>query len=549
MMIGRRGNKAGHNEVKKMSINSEMGDAFILEPKTIDSVSERVSDILGAFKVERKAILKIRLLVEDLLLHVLHSSNEPIACSVHFRKRLGRGVILIHYHGAPFDPLTQENDDFTSLYLDSFGIPCEWNYRNNTNTLLFSVNKQRKSSVPALLGAMLTALLLGFCSRWVPDFVTEAVSSYLLLPFKNAFLGLLNALAGVLVFFNITAGLCGDKRTEPLGAKSRQMLWRLPLLVTVITALGYLMLLPLSGVSFSAHRIGAESQASQVAELIWGIVPRNVVSPFIDGNYIQIMILALAFGMSLSAVRDHHPELVASISSINSVIMSVTEKLCRLIPLFVFCCLLNLVLSPVAEESLKDIWKPVVMFLVSGGLMSAIVFISLGIRYQCNSWKVLKAMLPALLIALTTGSPVAAYSTNVDILENRLGVSKRFSRVGLSISGKIYGPGIVLYLAVMLVFFAAKYQTPVDLGWVITAIVLTVLLTFACPPIPGSFLVIFGVMAKQFGFPDECMVILATADIILDGLSSGLCCLLRNAELVFEAGDYQELNRDALTNL
>lgn len=81
------------------------------------------------------------------------------------------------------------------------------------------------------------------------------------------------------------------------------------------------------------------------------------------------------------------------------------------------------------------------------------------------------------------------------------------------------------------------------------AVILTALLTYACPPIPGSFLVIFGVIARQFGFPDECLVLLATADILLDSLSSALCCLLRNAALIFEADDYHELNREALRQL
>ena len=44
-------------------------------------------------------------------------------------------------------------------------------------------------------------------------------------------------------------------------------------------------------------------------------------------------------------------------------------------------------------------------------------------------------------------------------------------------------------------------------------------------------------------------MLLATADILLDGLSSALYCLLRNAELIFEADDYHELNREALKQL
>lgn len=529
--------------------DSNTGGAFVLAPEEIDSVSENISDILAKYKVEKKAIIKIQLMVEDLLLRILNNSREPIHGSIFVRKRPGSGVIRIQYDGEAFDPLVQENDEFTALLLDNLGVPCKWSYQNKTNTLRLSVKKQNKSGVPALMAAIFSAVLLGLCSRLLPGDILEAISFYLLVPFKTAFLGLLNAFAGVLIFFNVIAGLCGDGKTKPLGTESRRILIRLPLLVLAVTVFSYLILLPLSNVTFSAHRIAAESQAGRVVELLWGIVPNNMVLPFVEGNYIHILILALVFGMALSAVRDNHPELVASIGSINQIIMSVTEQYCRIIPLFVFCSLFHLMLSPVAAKSLTDIWKPVILFLIAGGLLTLVIFIALGIRFQCNSLKVIKAMLPAFLIALSTGSPMAAFSTNIEILENKLGLSKRFTSVGLSISTKLYGPGIVLYLAVMVVYFAEKYQTPISFGWVLIAIVLTVLLTFACPPIPGSFLVIFGVIAKQFGFPDECMIILAMDDLILDGLSSGLCCLLRNAELVFEAGDYRQLDQTMLRKL
>lgn len=158
-------------------------------------------------------------------------------------------------------------------------------------------------------------------------------------------------------------------------------------------------------------------------------------------------------------------------------------------------------------------------------------------------------MLSAVLIALSTGSPAASYSTNLDILENRFGITRRFSRVGLAVSSKLYLPGVSLYIAVMAAYFAEKYQTPVNAGWLLTAVILTILLTYACPPIPASFLVIFGVIATQLGFPEECMVLLITADILLDGLSSALCCILRNAELIFEASRYGEMDPEILRSL
>ncbi len=532
-----------------MAINQNSIYSFLLSPNEIDKAADHIANILSEFKAEKKTIVKIRLLIEDLLMAILRFQPKPTTCKIIFSKRSGNGSIRLQYEGDPFDPLTEASDDFTTLLFENLGVPCSWKYQNRTNILTLSVRKQKSSTAPFLLGAIAAAIILGLCSRFLPAIITETLSDYLLIPFKSAFLKLLNAFAGILIFFSIISGMCSDSSAESFRATTKKLLIRQPLLVVAITIVSYLALLPFSGLSFGSPTSASTSQAKQVSDLIWGIIPGNVLTPFTDGNYIQIVLLAFIFGISLSAVRDRHPELVTVISSINSIIITVTGKLCRFIPLFIFCSLFTLIRSPLTSGTLLDIWKPVVMFTIVGLLITVLTLVCLVIRFHCNSLKVLRVILPAFLIALTTGSPAAAYSTNLDILEGSLGVSKRFSRVGLAISSKLYLPGVSLYLAVMVIYFAEKYQTPINVGWVIIAIILTIMLTYACPPIPSSFLVIFGIIAKQCGFPDECMVLLATADIFLDGLSSALCCILRNIELLFEADDYHELNRDTLRNL
>lgn len=360
---------------------------------------------------------------------------------------------------------------------------------------------------------------------------------------------MLNGLAGVLIFFNIVSGICGDKGTEPIGKKSRRMLIRMPLMTLFYSLSAYLFFIVPSNINYSTLSEGGKSQWNKVWELLGGIIPDNAITPFVEKNLLQILILAIAFGMTLSTVRNRYPELVGTVSGMNYIVTAITVKVCKLIPVFVFCSLLMIINSPEAFKTLNDLWKPVVMFLVISIVSVAAAFVALSVRYKCKSLNVLRTIFPAFIICLATGSPVAGYSTNVDIMEKDLGVSKRFSRVGLSIGGKICSPGLNFYLAVMVIYFAEKYHVDVNIGWVVTAVFLTFLLTFVCPPVPGALLVIFGILSKQLGFPDECMVLIATADVILDGLSSGVSCLLRNVELLFEAGKYGELDDKALKKI
>ena len=519
---------------------------FVLDAHKVDQVGRMVEKILAAFKMERGSTLKIKLAIEDLLIRILNSSSFPRTCRFTFLKRFRHGLIKLEYDGRLFNPLESGDDEFSKIMLRNMGAPCEWTFQNNTNQLTINLHKSIKSNAPALLAAIVAAVILGLCSRAVPESINTAASEYLITPFRSTYLSLLNSMAGILLFFSIIAGLCGDEDTVPLGKKGRLMLIRLPIVLIALTALSYLILLPFFNLNYSRIISGGESQAEKIISLLWGLVPSNVIAPFIDGNLIHVLIFALIFGGALSTVRERYPVLVSSVNGINNIVMFVTGRICRLIPLFVFSSLLNLIMTPGALDTLRGVYKPIVMMPVVSIILIIIVFIALGLKYRCRSYMALKAMLPAWLISIMTGSPIAAYNTNINILEDRLGVSKRF---GLSISGKLYPMGVSLYLAVMVIYFAERYQIAVNIGWLVMALLLTIILTFAGPPVPGELLIIFGVLAKQLGFPEECLLILAAVDVLLDGIATGTSCILRNAELLFEAGIYKELDIDKLRKL
>ena len=536
--------------MKEPQIDLKLNEIFILDAPHIDQIGESVEGFLSLFKTERKLALKVKLAMEDLLYLVLKNSSSPRNCRLLFHKRLGSGSVQIEYDGALFNPLAVENDEFTEILLKNLGIPCEWEFRNNANYLTIHVQRKRNSNTLPLLIAIAVAVLLGAAGGCCPEGIKTNVAAWILIPFRNAFLGLLKSLAGILLFFNVIAGVCGDTDTQPLDKQSRlQMIVRFPLVLTVLTVFSYLILLLVSNINFSVSSTGGHAQTDKIITLLWGMIPDNVLSPFIDGNFIHILIFALLFGITLSAFRDKYPALISSVNGINSIIMAVTTYICRLIPLFVFCSLLNQILTPDAFKTLRDVWKPVVLYPAVSVILILLVFTVMGLKYRCKSWRALKVMFPAWLISVTTGSRMASYSTNIEILEKRLGVSRKFSRIGLSVSGKLYPMGVSLYLAVMVVFFAEKYQVAVNLGWLAMALLLTVLLTFAGPPIPGELLVIFGMIAGQLGLPDECLVILAAADVILDGIATGTSCILRNAELVFAAASCNELDTDMIRGL
>ena len=62
-------------------MTNEINESFILSASQIDRIAARMTDILTDFKLDRKAIVKIRLLLEGMLSAVLNGSETPRNCT------------------------------------------------------------------------------------------------------------------------------------------------------------------------------------------------------------------------------------------------------------------------------------------------------------------------------------------------------------------------------------------------------------------------------------------------------------------------------------
>lgn len=137
----------------------------ILSTTQIDIISEAVSSILSDFRLDINSVIKIRLTLEILLTRILDASDAPITCSTTFNKRFGKGNIIIEYDGILYNPIEDENDEFSLSMLKNMEVPCKWEYQNGKNYLIISVKKRKTSNTRPLFIAIVAALVFGFLSN------------------------------------------------------------------------------------------------------------------------------------------------------------------------------------------------------------------------------------------------------------------------------------------------------------------------------------------------------------------------------------------------
>ena len=123
---------------------------------------------------------------------------------------------------------------------------------------------------------------------------------------------------------------------------------------------------------------------------------------------------------------------------------------------------------------------------------------------------------PTLLIALTTASSAAAFSTNVRDANKKFGIDKKLVDFGIPLGQVLFMPGFIPMLFGMSAGFAEIYGIEITVPWAVIGCLTSLLVSFAIPPVPGGAMMGFTVLFTQLGIPMEVMGIALAINAITD---------------------------------
>lgn len=512
-------------------------------------IAEMVEDVRTALrdeKVERNSSLRILLTLEELLLRIQESGAAPDVCEISVGKRFGRTILLLRWRAEAFDPTSSaEEDGWSFQILSNLGLAPTWSYRGGVNTVKLRPPKGASPGrIVYLLGAVVLAAVLGAAGQALPDALISGVSEYLLTPVFKAFIGLLNTFAGLLIFLTVAAGVFGIGDTASLDRIGKTMFPRYILSAFIVSAATLAVTRPFFHLR-AAEAVSGSSQLGEISEMLFNILPSNLVRPFLDGNTLQIIVLAAFTGVVLLILGEQTRHVDQLIEELGSVLRMMMEQVCKLIPLFVFVSLLRQIWSGTVGQ-LLSLWKPFCLFALVNVLMIAALVLMAGARTKTSIALLLRKVFPSFLVAFTTASSMAAYSTGVDACTKRLGIDRRLIDFGFPIGIVIYMPSGVTTFALLSGYLAEVYDVEVNLSWFIMAGILAAVLSIAIPPTPGAMLTCYGILMAQLGIPAEGLLLAATLDVVLDFFMTGIDILTLELELVCQADSLHMLDREVL---
>ena len=204
---------------------------YELKNETIDQISEWLQDSCDQIGVEKREKHRVRLAIEDLLAKIKQHSENTISVEAGVGKQYGKWIFSLQYGGEAFNPADYDDDDWSEKIKQNLGMAPVWSYRRNRNTITYTIKDRAQHGMTFyILVAVVLAIVLGILGRTIPEDIRTSIDTVLLTPLSDAFMGLMNTFAGLMIAFAICSGILGMGNPSTLRRIGKKFLGQIILL-------------------------------------------------------------------------------------------------------------------------------------------------------------------------------------------------------------------------------------------------------------------------------------------------------------------------------
>jgi len=376
---------------------------------------------------------------------------------------------------------------------------------------------KKKLSLTTQIGiALVLAVVAGVLLNGHGAFVHTYIK-----PIGVIFLNLLKFIVVPLVLFSVMSGILSMNNISKVGKLGLRALLYFMATTVFAVALGLVIpsllkgFLPLVNITQDATTEAMELPQLSVMDQFVDMFPSNILSPVSSMAMMQVIVMALFFGIAMVHVGEKGDLARRVTLSFNDVIGKILEYIMALAPIGVFC-----MLTPVVVDNGPSVLGSYAALLILAYLCFAIhagvVYSSaVGLLGRLSPLKFFKGMQPAMLFAFSSDSSVATLPYTMECTE-KLGVKKEVGRFVLSLGATINMDGVAIYLGVASVFIATCCGMDLTMSQYMAIAFASTVASIGTPGIPGGSLALMAMVFASAGIPVEGVAVAAGIDRIID---------------------------------
>ena len=275
--------------------------------------------------------------------------------------------------------------------------------------------------------------------------------------------------------------------------------------------------LPAEAIGQGGEAVADTPHLSYYSHLI-GLIPNNIVKPFLEGNVLSLLLLAFAIGIGLSKLPESENKavVVKGLLGLQELLFLLIRGLIWTLPLGIVAFSAQLSAQVSAGVVADSIGKYVLVVLGGNVIQFFIVLPLFLLARGLNPIHVLGRMMPAVLMALFTKSSAATLPVTMDTAENRLGVKKNIARFVLPICTTINMNGCAAFILVTSLFVMQNGGTPLTWSTILLWILISVISAVGNAGVPmGCYFLTLSLMSG-IGAPIAILGVILPIYTIID---------------------------------
>jgi aerobic C4-dicarboxylate transport protein len=337
-----------------------------------------------------------------------------------------------------------------------------------------------------VLIAIVLAVALGYFNP------TKAIA---MKPLGDAFIRLITMIISLIIFCTVVSGIASMQDMRKVGRVGGKALLYFEAVSTLALFIGLVvgnLVRPGSGFNVTPANLDAKSvadfagqaKAQSVAQFLLNIIPTTVVDAFAKGDILQVVFVAMLFGLALSTLGDRGKPFVTLLDSLTQTVFNIVNMLMRLAPIGAFGAMAFTV-GKYGVASLGPLAKLIGTFYLTSILFVLVVLGLVGLLAGFNIVRFLVYIKEEILLVLAISSSEPAIPTLMEKLE-RLGCSKAL--VGLVVpTGYTFNTdGTSIYMTLAALFVAQATNTHLSLGQQLTIFAVATLTSKGASGVQGA---------------------------------------------------------------
>lgn len=497
----------------------KVNKTYTLSAAVCDEVADTIDEFCATQPIGDKEALRCRVRADYALYYWFDNGFEGSELNVRMGRRFGTPYVTLRIQGPkdnPYAHATDEMDDFnlhfTALQV-SMGFKPDYRYMSGTNRLMFMLKRKPMNQLQLMFFVLVASWLCGAMGQFLPDTVREGLLTGFIQPLYETFFNVLTCIAGPMVFLSVAWGIysIGDVQTfGRIGKRTIAYFLGAMFVATVCVSPLFIVLGPgLSGDNQSGGGIGS------LFDLILDIIPPNIVQPFIDGNTLQIIFLAVFVAFGLLYLGNQTEYLAETIGQINVLVNYHMGLISAIVPYVIFLVVVNMIYSNTLATAL-GMWKFLLVVMVAILVTAAFFLLYTAIARKVDPRTLARKCAPSFMIAVTTASSAATFPVNRKACIEKFGIDNSLASFGLPLGMVTHRPIYAIHCLLIAFYFAGQYEVSCNIVWIVKAVIVCCVLAVASPPVPGGGAVIYTMLFAQLGIPTTGIALALAVDLVTD---------------------------------